>query len=85
MKLDHRYKGEIVQQFAAQMEHISPETEKELAALFAGNESADFYAGLLAGLSNALQMYMNGHADSLGVCVAFVASRIQRIQNEQAS
>ena len=83
-QIDQRVDYARVQQFAAQIAEVSPETLREFQAHFHGQENADFHHGLLAGFAGAFVMASSEDLapdqkqDYLGALVAFVADKIAK-------
>lgn len=83
-QIDERMDYPRIQQFASQVANLSNRLETELAANFEGNQTDDFYFGLLTGFAHSLAVLQNeelGAADKqslLGAIVAFVSDRIAR-------
>ena len=74
--IDLRYDHERIRQFASVLDR-APESEQAfLRDLFGGNESPDFYHGMLAGLAHAFQMSEQEDA-LLGILVATVSDLIE--------
>lgn len=77
MKIDVRIGGNRAQ-FATQIEHISPEALASLRNMFIGDETPDFYEGLLAGFAAVYQMLVSMPPDVVtqftGESVAYIAA-----------
>ncbi len=78
MIIDRKQTIQEIRQFASQMTHV-PETQKtQLEAAFNGDQSPEFYKGLLAGLGVAYSLVETNNVGWLGPFVAFVADHIER-------
>ena len=77
MIIDVRIGGNRAQ-FASQTQHLSPESLVTLKKLFIGDETPDFYEGLLAGLAGVYQMLLSMPPDVVtrftGESIAWIAA-----------
>ena len=76
MKVDVRVGGNRAQ-FASQLAHIPPDALAKVEGCFIGDESPDFYEGLLAGFAAIYQMLVNMPPDVVtqftGEFIAYIA------------
>ncbi len=83
-QIDERVDYARVQQFAAEMQHVSPRVRDEFAASFDGGEPDDFYHGLLTGYANAYvlmssdELTLEEKKNYLAALVAFVSDNMAR-------
>ena len=83
-QIDERVDYQRIQQFASQISNLSKRLETELAENFTGDESDDFYAGLVAGFANSLSVFQNlelsetDKSSLIGAIVAFISDHIAR-------
>lgn len=76
MIIDQRVDGKLVDQFAGQFgATVSPSSRQRFEDMFQGDQTDEFYAGLLAGLAAAQNLIQNGFTDYVAPTVAFVAHK----------
>jgi hypothetical protein len=78
MIFDERYTAKQIRQFAGEINNVAPEIREDFASMFNGTESDDFYAGLIAGLANAVAIAQGGQAAFLPIVLALVADRVEQ-------
>ena len=73
-----------IQQFATQVSNLSNRLRTELDENFAGNQSDEFYFGLLAGFANSLSVLQNEEMSEtdkhslVGAIVALISDHIAK-------
>ena len=77
-----------IAQFATQFEHIPPAILTEFERSFNGDQSLDFYKGLLSGIANSYStsnaMAPNTqHTEILGFLTAYVTRKYVDLQTER--
>lgn len=83
-QIDERIDYQRIQQFATQVTNISNRLHTELEENFDGEETDDFYFGLVAGFANSLSISQNEELSDVdkqslvGAIVAFVADKIAK-------
>jgi hypothetical protein len=78
LTIDRPHTGKELRQFASQLKNVPPELIAQLEEGFSGDQSPEFYAGLLAGIGVAYTFVEGGCGNYLGPLVAFVADQIER-------
>ena len=78
--IDNKFDDAMIAQFADQAKYISPEFRKVFDANFKGDQSLDYYKGLIVGFGNAYEIantYNPGNKETqfLGQLVAYVAEK----------
>ncbi|MEE2642305.1 MAG: hypothetical protein VX768_16865 [Planctomycetota bacterium] len=82
--IDEKIDYPRLQQFASQVSNLSKRLSSELEANYTGDQTDEFYQGLLAGFANSLSVFQNVELSEedkqslLGALVAFVSDRIAR-------
>jgi len=82
--IDERIDYQRIQQFASQVSNLSKRLDTELAENYSGDQSDDFYFGLVAGFANSLSVFQNEDLSDkdkeslLGAIVAFISDRMAR-------
>ena len=83
-QIDEEIDYSRIQQFASQVGNISNRLSTELEQNFSGDQSDEFYSGLLAGFANSLAVFQNSEMTEidkkslLGAIVAFTSDRIAK-------
>ena len=83
-QIDEPIDYQRIQQFATQAPNIANRLSTELAENYSGDQSDDFYLGLLAGFANSLSILQNDELSDVdkksltGAIVAFVSDRIAK-------
>jgi hypothetical protein len=80
MRIDETPPPEAVEQFATQVARITPTLRHFLDESIVGDQSDEFYLGLLAGLMFAYQLYDGSdNAQEVNGCtMALVAQRLRK-------
>ncbi len=78
MKIDARYHGAAIRNFASRMADADPEVRRELEIMFNDDQSDEFYAGLLAGLANAQVLIVKGKFKYLPLIVSFISEKLEK-------
>ncbi|HLC48873.1 MAG TPA: hypothetical protein VJI96_00605 [Candidatus Andersenbacteria bacterium] len=79
--IDKRTEYPKIQQFATQIEYANPDLLNQLNQAFQGEETDEFYGGLLTGYANAYALITSDLSDKtaiLGFLVAFIADKVAR-------
>jgi len=74
-QIDQRYDSALVRQFASQFQKLDESSRLFLGRMLGGNESPDFYAGLIAGLANAYQLSRQDR--SIGLTLSAVCDLVE--------
>jgi hypothetical protein len=79
LRIDETPPPEAIQQFAGQVPNIAPKVRHFLDESIVGDQSDEFYLGLLAGLMFAYQLYgQSPNAVEVNGCtMALVAKRLE--------
>ncbi|MEC9094512.1 MAG: hypothetical protein VX438_17520 [Planctomycetota bacterium] len=83
-QIDEPVDYQRIQQFATQAANISNRLSTELADNYSGDQTDDFYLGLLTGFAHSLSITQSQEFSAmdkeslLGAIVAFVADRIAK-------
>ena len=78
MKIDDRIDLARRRQFAGQLLKLSEDDIQHLQDCISGNETEEFYAGLLAGLTAATTMVESGLADIIPKATAAIADLCEK-------
>ena len=84
LRLDEKVGLVRIDQFASQIEHLTPEVKEFLEDSFSGKHSKEFYEGLLAAYANTYIMINGLDHEQLkeysGPIVAFVANHLKKLE-----
>jgi len=80
MIIDIPIPAKDIRQFASQLPKVSPTDAEIMAKTFTGNQSADFYKGLAAGLAAIHAVILSGTMtrDTAGIMLAYVSDLMER-------
>jgi hypothetical protein len=80
IRIDETPQPEAIAQFSSQVVHISPNLRRFLDESIVGDQSRDFYLGLLAGLMFSYQLYnQTQNAEEVNGCtMALIAERLRK-------
>jgi len=78
MVIDKTQSTAQLRQFAAQVSRLAPEEITQFESMWDGNQSDEFYLGLVAGLAVATAMLQGNCALHIPRATAFVADRMAK-------
>jgi hypothetical protein len=83
-QLDGLYSAAQIRQFAAELGQLAYDEVIRMQQMFSGEQSSEYYRGLLWGYANAFHIIQQLGPDSahaiLGRIAAFIADRIEKME-----
>ncbi len=76
--VDHKHSGQEIRTFASKLPAIVDPSDFAKVVQFNGDQTPDFYYGLLSGLAAAYALAANHLPAMIGPTIAFVADQIER-------